>query len=226
MATKNQQQGTLLTPQMRSIFETYPFPSIVVNTDKHFTIAKAIRAFINNTEIKEQVKDPVGKSLFIYYPGNESSLREALELVLSTKEALKTSITVDEFVSGDTDKETGFRRLVLTPILNNLGKGDYIIYSFLPRDNHDGLPNQQNQQELEEQQLLLDKAYRLARIGIWEFDMQTYELQWSEITKEVHGFGPDYEPDLESTINLFKEGLNRQKFTQAAREAIEEEKPL
>lgn len=83
-----------------------------------------------------------------------------------------------------------------------------------------------DQREREEKQMLLDKAYQLAHIGIWEFDMQTHELEWSDVTKKVHGFGPDYEPDVESTINLFKEGVNRQQFAEAARGAIEEEKPF
>lgn len=73
---------------------------------------------------------------------------------------------------------------------------------------------------------LLEKAYQLANIGTWEFNMQTQELYWTTVTKEVHGFGPDYEPDLESTINLFKEGINRNAFEKAARNAIDKKEPF
>ena len=83
-----------------------------------------------------------------------------------------------------------------------------------------------SQREIKEKQELLDKAYQLAHIGTWEFDMQTHELYWSPVTKEVHGFDRNYEPDLESTINLFKEGANRETFRQAAMNAIEHEKPF
>src|SRR5690554_5167674 len=72
----------------------------------------------------------------------------------------------------------------------------------------------------------LDKAYRLARVGTWEYDMITGELHWSDITKEVHGFGRDYRPDVESTIMLFKEGYHRETFAKAAFDAIEHEKPF
>ncbi|MEX0928912.1 MAG: PAS domain S-box protein [Balneolales bacterium] len=78
----------------------------------------------------------------------------------------------------------------------------------------------------EENQKKLDKAYQLARIGNWEYDMQHHRLHWSPVTKEVHGFGPDYEPDVESTINLFKEGYDRDTFARAAYDAIEHEKPF
>ncbi|HKK44183.1 MAG TPA: PAS domain S-box protein [Balneolaceae bacterium] len=83
-----------------------------------------------------------------------------------------------------------------------------------------------SQQEIREKQELLDKAYQLARIGSWEFDMQKHDLHWSPVTKEVHGFGQDYDPDVESTIALFKEGPDREQFAKAAMDAIEHEKPF
>lgn len=73
---------------------------------------------------------------------------------------------------------------------------------------------------------LLDKAYKLAQIGTWEYDMQNDKLEWSSMTKEVHGFDDDYEPDVEATINLFQEGYHRDTFAKAAYEAIKEEKPF
>lgn len=67
----------------------------------------------------------------------------------------------------------------------------------------------------------LDRSYKLAHIGTWEYDMIHDELHWSDITKEVHGFDSDYEPDVESTIQLFKEGYHRDRFAKAASDAIE-----
>ncbi len=81
-------------------------------------------------------------------------------------------------------------------------------------------------QEMKEKQQQLDKAYQLARIGSWEFDMHTHELSWSPVTKQVHGFGPEHKPDVEHTINLFKEGKHRDTFAQAAYDAIHHEKPF
>lgn len=83
-----------------------------------------------------------------------------------------------------------------------------------------------SRQEMQEKEQLLEQAFKLARIGSWEFDMQTHELSWSDVTKEVHGFGPDHKPDVESTINLFKEGEHRDTFAKAAYDAIKNEKPF
>lgn len=84
----------------------------------------------------------------------------------------------------------------------------------------------QSEKEIQEEQKLLDKAYKLARIGTWEYDMIEEELHWSDITKEVHGFESDYQPDVESTIALFKEGYHRKTFKKAAMDAINHEIPF
>lgn len=84
----------------------------------------------------------------------------------------------------------------------------------------------ESRERMEENQTRLDKAYKLARIGTWEYDMINDNLYWSDITKEVHGFGKDYEPDVESTIQLFKEGFHRDTFARAANDAIDHEIPF
>ncbi len=83
-----------------------------------------------------------------------------------------------------------------------------------------------SREELREEEELLDKAYKLAHIGTWEYDMINDDLYWSDVTKEVHGFGPDYIPDVESTVLLFKEGYNRDTFAKAAEDAIERNIPF
>lgn len=79
---------------------------------------------------------------------------------------------------------------------------------------------------LREKELRVEKAYQLAQIGTWEYDMKKDILYWSTITKQVHGFEDDYEPDVESTIELFKEGYNRDQFRAAAENAIERGQPF
>lgn len=81
-------------------------------------------------------------------------------------------------------------------------------------------------QNLKEKQKFLDKAYKLARIGTWEYDMINDELHWSDITKEVHGFDSDYQPDVENTVLLFKEGFHRDTFARTVEDAIERFKPF
>ncbi|HET8865685.1 MAG TPA: PAS domain S-box protein [Gracilimonas sp.] len=92
--------------------------------------------------------------------------------------------------------------------------------------NVEGAGSKVDDKEMQKKLLLLDKAYKLARIGTWEYDMINEKLHWSDMTKEIHGFGPDYQPDVESTVELFKEGYHRDTFAKAANDAIEKEIPF
>ena len=53
-----------------------------------------------------------------------------------------------------------------------------------------------------------------ARIGSWEFDFTQSELFWSPVTKQIHGVAPDYEPDLHSAFDYFKDGDSRFRIKQ------------
>ncbi len=66
-----------------------------------------------------------------------------------------------------------------------------------------------------------DKAYDIANIGHWELDLVNDNLIWSDAIKKLHEVDREYEPDLETAINFYKEGDHRQKITEAVEHAIE-----
>lgn len=142
----------------------------------------------------------------------ESPWTMSAEITVRKESLLKVNVVyLEERPTHDDGPFLDEERKLLNSVINHLSlKIDQII----------------SQKEWAEKQRLLDKAYQLARIGTWEFDMSTHELTWSRVTKEVHGFGQDYQPDVESTINLFKEGVNREEFANAAMNAIEHAEPF
>jgi len=75
-----------------------------------------------------------------------------------------------------------------------------------------------DKKELEE---LLLKTTNLARIGGWEIDLLKNTLYWSAITKEIHEVPPDYEPDVDTAINFYKEGSDRSKIIEKMQTIIE-----
>ena len=75
------------------------------------------------------------------------------------------------------------------------------------------------EQELRRQ---LDHAYQMARIGVWELDLQKPKLTWSPMTKELHEVPPDFEPDLETAINFYAPGKSRKMTKNLVNKAIEE----
>lgn len=68
---------------------------------------------------------------------------------------------------------------------------------------------------------ILDKTNQVARIGTWEVDLINNKIIWSTVTCEIHEVPHDYEPNLETAINFFKEGPSREKIQNVVNNAIE-----
>lgn len=206
--------------QLRSFIEAYPFPSLAINAHD-FTLTGINRAGLNIFNAKE--KELAGRNLFQLFTPDEEQLRPIVNSVRETKKSCITDIPMQDLVSVG-ERATQERRsvLVLTPVVNDDQEANLIICSFLPASSQEN----EELQALKENQSLLDKAYPLAQIGVWKFDMQTHDLYWSDVTKELHGFGPEYQPEVESTIDLFKEGENREQFAEVVQAAIEDEQPF
>jgi PAS domain S-box-containing protein len=50
---------------------------------------------------------------------------------------------------------------------------------------------------------LLEEAGRLAKFGGWELDLLKNELIWSNVIKQLHEVGPDYQPTVEAGIHFY-----------------------
>nr|WP_235985812.1 PAS domain S-box protein [Mucilaginibacter segetis] len=71
---------------------------------------------------------------------------------------------------------------------------------------------------------MLEQTNKVARVGGWDFNLEKQEIYWTSVTKEIHGVPQDYEPDLKSGINFYKEGDSRDRITQAINLGIAEGK--
>ncbi len=72
---------------------------------------------------------------------------------------------------------------------------------------------------------LLDRTNEAALIGTWEVDLLKDELTWSAVTKKIHEVPPGFKPDLETAINFYKKGDNRERITHLFNQAIQTHKP-
>ena len=84
----------------------------------------------------------------------------------------------------------------------------------------------QDNTEQRETEELLQKTYRLARIGRWERDLINEKEMWSVVTKEIYEVGADYEPDMRDAWKFFKEGKEQDKLKEAYEQTIETGKPF
>ena len=72
---------------------------------------------------------------------------------------------------------------------------------------------------------LLEKSNRLARIGSWEIDVVNGSVYWSDITKEIREVEKDYEPDLNTGIGFFTEGVNKEIISARVSQCIDDGTP-
>jgi len=67
--------------------------------------------------------------------------------------------------------------------------------------------------------LLKDKSEK-SKIGSWEYNAVQDKLTWCKNTKIIHEVSEDYEPDIDSAINFYKEGYSRNTIAMAVDKAM------
>ena len=71
---------------------------------------------------------------------------------------------------------------------------------------------------------ILERTNEAARIGFWEYTLADDRLQWSKVTKAIHGVAESYQPSVDQAISFYRSGNNRDRiqtlFTRALNEHI------
>jgi signal transduction histidine kinase/CheY-like chemotaxis protein len=65
------------------------------------------------------------------------------------------------------------------------------------------------------------KLESIANIGTWEVDMTNKKIYWSQQTKHIHQVDEKYSPQIETSINFYKEGISRERITKAVELAVQ-----
>lgn len=87
--------------------------------------------------------------------------------------------------------------------------------------NFDITKQKRTEEELEAVKTFLTKTNEAAKIGAWEVDLIKGSVYWSDFTKKIHEVEDSYIPDLESGINFYKEGDNRDLITEVFSRLVE-----
>ncbi|UZR98202.1 ATP-binding protein [Chondrinema litorale] len=67
---------------------------------------------------------------------------------------------------------------------------------------------------------LLQQTSEVARVGGWEVDFIKNKVVWSSITKEIYEVEPEYEPLMDTGINFYKDGQDKNTMIKVMQEAI------
>ncbi len=66
-----------------------------------------------------------------------------------------------------------------------------------------------SQRELKKAKNFLAQTSDIARVGGWESDFDTEQVEWTDMTKKILGLPEQYEPQFEDKLRFFKEGYDR-----------------
>lgn len=72
---------------------------------------------------------------------------------------------------------------------------------------------------------LLHSATTMARIGAYEFDVESGTMFWSPMTRSIHGVDESFVPTLENSIAFYKEGDSRDAIKSAGMLALKQNIP-
>lgn len=72
---------------------------------------------------------------------------------------------------------------------------------------------------------ILHETNIVAKVGGWELNFTENKIFWSDITKEIHEVSLDFEPQIETAINFYKEGEHRERISQLVNRLIETGEP-
>lgn len=76
--------------------------------------------------------------------------------------------------------------------------------------------------ELMRKEDFLERCNAAAMVGYWELEIEKQKLYWSNFTKKIHEVDDDFEPDVNTAINFYEEGENRDKIRELVTLAISE----
>jgi PAS domain S-box-containing protein len=68
---------------------------------------------------------------------------------------------------------------------------------------------------------MLEQTNRVAKVGGWEFNPISHKLYWTEETRHIIEVEDHYQPQLDTAILFFKEGIDREMIKMAIQECIE-----
>jgi len=68
---------------------------------------------------------------------------------------------------------------------------------------------------------ILEQTNKVARVGGWELDVIKKVIEWTPVTKEIHGVEETFVPDINTAIDFYKPGESRDKITKAIHEIIQ-----
>lgn len=199
LAMKSQQQLIAVTNSMQA-----GVARIVNKLDGSCEIQFANKGFYDLYEVTEEL----AKTNFELIYNQTHKDDSVLEINAIYAEVLKTGRAVDQYFRIITPSG----KLKWIHLISNASAGSDgdIIHDFIVTDITERIQKDR----------LLDEISEVSLNGGWELDVLTNKLTWTNVTKQIYEVPEDYEPDITTAINFYKQGESRKRIAEIFNDAI------
>lgn len=160
------------------------------------------------------VKELLGRTLFDTLPRDQW---EHIQSYLNDIQKTGTFQQQNTFIHSDGT----LRTILFNNILQRSSNGEKYIIS----NGTDITERYTLEQDLEQTRKMLEETNKVARIGGWQYDIRKQKLYWTSITKEIHELDPDYEPEVSTGIDFYRNEEDRELVRKAVQDGISSGKP-
>ncbi|MEZ4811814.1 MAG: PAS domain-containing protein [Allomuricauda sp.] len=84
----------------------------------------------------------------------------------------------------------------------------------------------ENELELEKINNTLKTKSEVAKVGCWEYDIESEELNWCDETRKIHQVPQSYTPNVADAIAFYKKGYSRNKISMLFHKALKDGTPF
>jgi len=183
-------------------------PKATAFIDRDYKVIHASDTWIDYFDLKPD--RVIGKTVHHLFGKVNPTWQEALDNCLRGKQS---EIEIERFFDGD--KREKWFEWVNIPWYDQ--KENIIGVILQVEDISKRITNELQHDKL---QILLKEKSENAKIGSWEYDAVTNTLSWSDMTKTIHEVPTDYQPDIASGIDFYKEGFSRNTISLAFHKAM------
>ncbi len=187
-------------------------PSATVFIDKTFSIVHASDKWIGIFSQNEV--DIFGKNLFVVLPELSTKWKKVLENCFDGKSGPMgvekvTENGVEKWFEWSTSSWYDDKENIIGAIIQSNDITDTIS----------------NELKLDKVESLLKHQSEISQIGSWEYNIIENTVEWCAMTKTIHEVETNYKPNIETSINFYKEGHSRNAISMAIFEAMEKGTP-
>lgn len=156
-----------------------------------------------------------GRSIYVPNTGNLDEASPERD-VLGPRN-VRTSLSVPIMREGHC---TGFVGIESVGELHDYGDREEILLDVFSGLLNNVQEREKNEKELFRMQVLLEETGQMSGVGGYEMNVKTGLHYWSAVTKQIHEVPMDFEPDIETAIEFYKEGAARDEIKRLVEDSL------